>query len=287
MKSYSKKLITLLIILTGIIKAQIFTQQDATICNTKIQIALAEKVTKQPIGDVITNIGKTFIGTMYESHTLEKGDKESLVINLTGLDCTTYLENCLVLARVAKMKKPSFTNYMEQLQLERYRNGKIDGYTSRLHYFTDWVYDGEKKGLVKDITKKLGGIPYDKKIDFMTTHRDAYTQLKDDNFYNEIKNIESEINKRKYYYIPKKDVAKISSKLKNGDLIATTTSIPGLDVSHVAVIIKMPNGETRILHAPEEGKRVQISYTSLSDYLAGNKNQTGIIVARPLEPKSK
>ena len=182
------------------------------------------------------------------------------------------------------MKHPTVKKFMEQLQLIRYRGGKINGYPSRLHYFTDWIYDGQKKGIVKNITKNLGGIPYKKKIDFMTTHRSAYKQLKNEKFYKKMGEIEKELNKRKLYYIPKDSVAEIENKLKDGDIVAFTTKIPGLDVSHVAMIIKMSNGETRLLEAPDVGLRVKLSYLPLSEYLMNNKKQTGIIVARPLEP---
>ena len=285
LKSWSKKLFLLLIIPTFFTKAQIYTQKDISICINKFQLVIDKKLTKKPIGDIIVAIGKSFIGTMYEAHTLEVAQPETIVVNLRGFDCTTYVENCLVLARVAKMQNPTVKEYMEQLQYERYRGGKINGYPSRLHYFTDWIYDGQKKGIVKDITKSLGGILYKKEINFMTTHRDAYKQLKSEQFYKKIGEVEKEISKRKIYYIPKDSVAKIENKLKNGDIIAFTTSIPGLDVSHVAMIIKMDHGETRLLEAPDVGLRVKLSYVPLSEYLMNNKKQTGIIVARPLELK--
>ncbi len=267
------------------IKAQIYTPQDINICVEKFQLVIGKKLNHKPIGDVMVAIGNSFIGSLYKAHTLEVAQPETLVINLRDFDCTTYVESCLALARAAKMKHPTVKKFMEQLQYERYRNGKINGYPSRLHYFTDWIYDGQKKGIVKDITGSLGGIPYNKKIDFMTTHRDAYKQLKNDKYFNEMKKIESELNKRKLYYIPKDSVAKIQDRLKNGDIIAITTNIPGLDVSHVAMIIKLDNGETRILEAPDVGLRVKLSYLPLSEYLMSNKQQTGIIVARPLELK--
>ena len=285
MKSNLKKLLFLLIIPSLLIKAQIYTPQDINICVEKFQLVIDKKLNHKPIGDVMVAIGNSFIGSLYKAHTLEVAQPETLVINLRDFDCTTYVESCLALARAAKMKHPTVKKFMEQLQYERYRNGKINGYPSRLHYFTDWIYDGQKKGIVKDITGSLGGLPYNKKIDFMTTHRDAYKQLKNDKYFNEMKKIESELNKRKLYYIPKDSVAKIQDRLKNGDIIATTTNIPGLDVSHVAMIIKLDNGETRILEAPDVGLRVKLSYLPLSEYLMNNKKQTGIIVARPLEPK--
>ncbi len=284
MKSYSQKLLCFLFIPATIVNAQIYTQKDINTCTDKFHLVIDQKLNQKPVGEVMVAIGKSFIGTMYEAHTLEIAQPETLVVNLRNFDCTTYVENCLVLARVSKMRNPTVKKYMEQLQYERYRNGKIDGYTSRLHYFTDWIYDGQKKGIVKDITKSLGGVPYKKEINFMTTHREAYKQLKNDQFYKKIGEIEKELNKRKLYYIPKDSVAKIANKLKDGDIIAFTTNIPGLDVSHVAMIIKI-NNETRILDAPDVGKRVRISYVPLSEYIKGNKNQTGIIVSRPLEPK--
>ena len=280
-----KKLFIALLLLSSLVSAQIYTPNDISVCLQKFHLVIDKKITKDPIGEVMVVIGKSFIGTMYEAHTLEKAEPESLVVNLTGFDCTTFMENCLVLARVAKIKDPTIKKYLEQLQYERYRNGIIDGYHSRLHYFTDWIYDGEKKGIVKNITQSLGGIPYNKKIDFMTTHREAYKQLKDDSFYKKIGDIEKEINKRQLFYIPKDSISKIENKLMNGDIIAFTTTIPGLDVSHVAFVIKMDDGNTKILNAPDVGKKVQISSKTLSEYVKGNKRQTGIIVARPLEPE--
>jgi N-acetylmuramoyl-L-alanine amidase-like len=285
LKSYLIKLLFLLFIISLIIHAQVYTKQDIKICVEKFQLVIDKKLTYKPIGNIMVAIGNSFIGSLYKAHTLEVAQPETLVVNLRDFDCTTYVESCLALARAAKMKHPTVKKFMEQLQYERYRSGKIDGYPSRLHYFTDWIYDGQKKGIVKDITSSLGGIPYKKEIDFMTTHRDAYKQLKNDKYFNEMKNVESELNKRKLFYIPKDSVAKIQDKLKDGDIIATTTNIPGLDVSHVAMIIKLDNEETRILEAPDVGLRVKLSYVPLSEYLMNNKKQTGIIVARPLEPK--
>lgn len=279
-----KKLLFLLIIPSLLIKAQIYTPQDINTCVEKFQLVIDKKLNHKPIGDVMVAIGNSFIGSLYKAHTLEVAQPETLVVNLRDFDCTTYVESCLALARAAEMKHPTVKKFMEQLQLIRYRGGKINGYPSRLHYFTDWIYDGQKKGIVKDITKSLGGIPYKKKIDFMTTHRSAYKQLKSDKFYKKIGEIEKELNKRKLYYIPKDSVAEIENKLKDGDIVAFTTKIPGLDVSHVAMIVKMSNGETRLLEAPDVGLRVRLSYVPLPEYLMNNKKQTGIIVVRPLEP---
>ncbi len=72
-------------------------------------------------------------------------------------------------------------------------------------------------------------------------------------------------------------------KLRSGDIIAITTSIPGLDVSHTGMIA-VKDGTPYYLHAPLSGGAVQLSQGSLASYLAGAGKQTGIIVARPMEP---
>jgi len=264
---------------------QTYTQKDVKIFNKVIAKAQSDSLQKENIGKIIVEIGKQFIGTDYIAHSLEINDKETLVVNLRNFDCTTFLDNSLVLARLVKMKDFSFKNYTSELTKERYRGGKLKKYPSRLHYFSDWIYDTEKRGWIKNITKDIGGEVYNKKIFFMSKNRKYYKQLSDDNFLEDIKKIENEINKRTYYYIPKNRVREVEQKIKTGDLIAVTTNVAGLDISHVGIAIKMDDGRIHYLNAPYVGKKVKISEKPLAEYLMGNKSQTGIMVARALAPK--
>lgn len=263
---------------------QTYTQKDVKIFNKVIAKAQSDSLQKENIGKIIVEIGKQFIGTDYIAHSLEINDKETLVVNLRNFDCTTFLDNSLVLARLVKMKDFSFKNYTNELTKERYRGGKLKKYPSRLHYFSDWIYDTEKRGWIKNITKDIGGEVYNKKIFFMSKNRKYYKQLSDDNFLEDIKKIENEINKRTYYYIPKNRVREVEQKIKTGDLIAVTTNVAGLDISHVGIAIKMDDGRIHYLNAPYVGKKVKISEKPLAEYLMGNKSQTGIMVARALDP---
>ena len=267
------------------IYSQIYTNRDVEIFNQIIKKAQTDSLQKESIGKIIVEIGKQFIGTDYISHSLEISDRENLVVNLRKFDCTTFLDNSLVLARLIKKNDFSFNDYTNELINERYRDGKLKKYPSRLHYFSDWLYDAEKRGLIKNITKDIGGEIYHKKIYFMSKNKKYYRQLSDDNFLEDIKKIENEINKRKYYYIPKDRIGKVEQKIKTGDLIAITTNIEGLDISHVGIAIKMDDGRIYYLHAPNVGKKVKISAKPLSEYLMENKSQTGIMVAIALEPK--
>jgi len=257
---------------------------DKDIFESKIKLAGDAKLNTKPINEVLAEIGKSFIGTEYVAHTLEMEGDESLVINLSGLDCTTFLENALVLSRCIKYGKTSFEDYKKELTYVRYRDGKIDGYPSRLHYFSDWIFNNGKKSTVVDITKKLGGKMYDKKVSYMTAHRESYKQItKNEDFYNIVKQQETEINNREHYYIPKEMVKSIEDKIESGFLIAITTNMEGMDIAHVGIAVKMDDGRIHFLHAPLSGSKVQITDVPLHDYLQKNKKQTGIMVLQPVD----
>ncbi|RPH37776.1 DUF1460 domain-containing protein [bacterium] len=253
------------------------------IVRKKFDLAAAQSLPAKPIGDAMAAIGLTFIGTPYVAHTLEAPGAEHLVVNLQGLDCTTFVENVLALSRCVRLQQTAFDAFTKQLQLIRYRSGVIRGYPSRLHYFTDWIGDNERKEIVRDITRELGGIPLVKTIDFMSTHRKSYPQLSKKSALDAIRAAELRLSSSVHTYVPKANVAAIQDKLRSGDIIAITTSIPGLDVSHTGMVA-VKDGKPYYLHAPLSGGAVQLSQGSLADYLAGAGKQTGIIVARPMEP---
>lgn len=261
-----------------------YTAKDQEICKSKFDLAVEKKLSEKPVNDVIAEIGKSFLGLDYEAHTLEKEGKEELLVHLTGLDCTTFLENSLVFARCIKSGKTSFDDYQKELTKVRYRGGIINGYPSRLHYFSDWIFDNSSKGIVSDITKEIGGKPFPIKVGFMSKNPDKYSQLNNKDFLEALKSTEATINSRNYSYIPKKDVKSIESKIENGYLIAITSGVEGLDIAHVGIAVKLDDGRIHFMHAPIVGAKVQITEKPLADYLMKNKSQTGIMVLKPLEP---
>ncbi len=264
--------------------------EDEKICLSKFEFSLAKKLADRPINEVMVEIGKTFLGTDYVGHVLESAGDEQLVVNMRALDCVSFYENCLVLARCVKLKKYTFEEYKRQLTFVRYRGGLINGYPSRLHYTTDYWFDNEKKGVLKVVTrdipddKNIQQIP--KPINFMSTHRSSYKQLANDAFYEEIKKQEDAINSRDLPFIPKGNVHMFADKIETGSLIGITTNMKGMDIKHTGMAIRMENGDLHFIHAPLAGAKVQITPTTLHDYLAKFKDDTGIIVAKALEPKA-
>ncbi len=284
-----RKLLPLLFLALNIITLQAqnvtFTDKDVEICNTKFDFAAKKKLSELPINEVIIEIGKTFLETPYVAHTLEKGENEHLVIHLSGLDCYTFFESTLTLSRCVKKGKTTFDDFIKELQTVRYRNGEINGYPSRLHYASDWLYDNARRGIVKDVTKEIGGIPFKKKINFMSSNPQYYPQLqKHPEFVERMKEIEDSINSREYYFIPQDSIENVESKIQSGDIILITASAKGLDISHTGLAIRLEDGRIHFLHAPLAGKKVEITSEPLADYVKKIKRHTGIMVARPLEP---
>jgi hypothetical protein len=257
---------------------------NESICNKKFCLAASLKLHERHINEVVVEIAKSFLGTNYSANTIEAPGQERLIINLQTFDCVTFYESSLALARCIKKTKLTFEDYKKELQFVRYRNGIIDGYTSRLHYTSDYFYNNENKGVLKNITKELGGVQFKKKINFMSTHPDLYTQLKENPEYLKvIRKIEDSINARTMYYIPKANIKKIASQIKNGDIIGITTNIDGLDCTHTGIAI-WQNRILYMIHTPIPGSKVQITELPLWKYLSKIKKDTGIMVARPVEP---
>lgn len=221
-----------------------------------------------------------FLNAPYVAHTLEMPGEEKLVVNLREFDCTTFVESVIALARTARSDNPGFDTFLTELQNIRYRDGNRQGYASRLHYTSDWVYDNEKKNLLKNNADRLGGIREKKTIGFMTAHRDAYKQLKhNDALLEQMQEIENNINKRDgFYYLPKGAIAGNASLIPHMSMVAFTTSIKGLDVTHMGFAFRKGDNLT-FVHASSTQKKVVIDKKTLNDYCAGQSSCTGIIVA--------
>ena len=230
-------------------------------------------------GDLVVEIGQFFQGAPYQTGTLETVGREKLVINLAEFDCITFVEVVLALARCSVASDLSPLAFQKNVKFIRYRQGKIDGYASRLHYFTDWLRDNEKKKVLKDITRLLPGKPQRKKINFMTTHRDLYAGLKNEAQLRRMLLVEKNLSRKSYFIIGKDEVARKHVGIQQGDIIAFTTDQEGLDVAHVGFAARQGR-YFHLLHASSKEGAVVISKETLGAFLKANKSFTGIIVAR-------
>ncbi|WP_299533918.1 N-acetylmuramoyl-L-alanine amidase-like domain-containing protein [Ulvibacterium sp.] len=232
-------------------------------------------------GKTMVAIGKTFMGTPYVAKTLEVGDVETLVVNLHGLDCTTFVENVLTFGILLKNGQSDFDNFTQTLETVRYKDGRLEGYASRLHYFSEWIANNEKKGLLKDVTSEIGGIEITKAINFMSAHRDLYPFLKDDGNFQKIQASENYLNDQSICVLPQDQIEIKEHLIHSGDIIALATSIDGLDVTHTGIATREKNGRIHLLHASTGSMEVEVTKLPLSEYLKKVKRNTGIMVARP------
>lgn len=264
------KAIALNLLFCGISWAGIAQESDKSIFEATIQ-----KKYSSEQGQKVIEIAQTFLGKPYVASTLES-KKENLVVNLREFDCSTLVESVLA---ISLCKNNSFEEFKHNLETLRYRFGHVNGYGSRLHYFTDWLKENERKGLIKDQTQGCAGKPYKKSVSFMTSHLPLYPQLEDYRALEAVKMAEIELIRKSFFYIPKAEVAKRESCIQNGDIIAITTSKSGLDISHQGFAIVV-NGRVHLLHASQDLKEVIISPEPLSEYLAKHASQTGIMISR-------
>ena len=226
-----------------------------------------------------------FIDRPYVAHTLEVNDEEHPVVNTRQLDCTTLVETVVALTLCSAQGKTSFADYTDMLTRLRYRQGIIDRYPSRLHYFSDWIDDNTQLKLVREI--QLGGAPFTAtqrlNINYMSRHADAYTALKaHPEFIETIAQQERALTGRRYRYIPKSKVGNmpsLRSVVKDGDIIAITCKKSGLDIAHLGFAVWKEDG-LHLLNASQIHQKVVLEPMTLRQYLYNHPSHTGIRIIR-------
>ena len=261
---------------------------DWQVLDSKVRWAVAQRLDTLPLGAAIARLGETFVGTTYTPGTLEAPGPERVIINLRELDCVTFIENMLALTRfirhdgvAALADRPAaearYARYLEDI---RYRGGHLDGYTSRLHYFSEWLSDNAQRGRLELLARKLGGVQDMEPLSFMSTHPAAYRQMADSGVAEAIRAMEQRLNAgAARWYIPEDRIASVAAQIQDGDLIAATSTLSGLDVAHTGIAL-WKDGQLHLLHAPLVGKSVEISALPLAQRILDIKTQDGIMVAR-------
>ena len=243
-----------------------------------------------PIGERTATVGRALVGTRYKSYTLEIDNRvEAPSANFTGLDCWTFYEIALGFARMLDEPAENWTpeRLLHYIELDRYRGGQCTGeYLSRLHYLEDWLADNDRRGLVEDLTRSLGGVSVPHSAREMTVAWRHYRYLAANrSLLGPLGQMEARVSSRPLYQIPKSRVASIEGKLRSGDIIGIVSRDGRqlFSTSHVGLALRVADGSLHFMHAssPHNYGRVVIDST-LSSYLDRYRTDSGILVARPL-----
>jgi len=279
----------LLIIFAFVITSLLCTAQDdfmATVRVSKASPAIFEKVVEalepykdEPADKLIVRCAKQFLGTEYVGGSLEI-EPEQLTINMDKTDCILFVEMCLAMVQTVKSDNPTFENFCRNTQNLRYAGGVVDGYASRNHYTSSWIRQGEENGIFREVSKDLGGSRLDQHIDFMSSHLDAYKQLKDNpGMVVKIMQAEKTLNKEEYYYLPQSDITNLSKGIEEGDIVCYVTTVDGLDIGHVAIAVKK-DGAMHFIHASTKAMKVVIDSQTIADYVISHKSTKGVRVVK-------
>jgi hypothetical protein len=290
--------------LTDTIAGTAWTEADWAVLVDAVTTADGAGVAELPMGEAVARVGAMFVGWPYTPQTLEApwieaaaagqpmdGSLERLVVNLREYDCVSFVENALSLTRFVRAHGTSLLDdpeaaraaYEDLIVSLRYRGEAMDGYASRLHYFSEWLSDNAARGGLELVHPTLDPAFDDEPIDFMTTHVEAYPALADDpESVRRIRQMEMQLNAElPRSWIPEDRIADVADRIHTGDVIAATSTVEGLDVAHTGIAIRV-DGELRLMHAPLVGSEVQISPVSLADRIVQIEAQDGILVARPV-----
>ena len=243
-----------------------------------------------PIGEQTAVVGQALTGTRYKHFTLEIDNRiESPSVNFQGMDCWTFFEIALSFARMLNEPQSNWTpeRLLHYIELDRYRSGECTGeYLSRLHYLEDWLYDNDRRGLVEDLTRSLGGANVPHSAREMSVGWRHYRYLSANrSLLGPLARMETNVSSRPLYQIPKNRVAGIEPKLRSGDVIGIISrDRNGLySTAHVGLALRTKDGVLHFMHASSPGNSGRVIVDAeLSKYLYRYRSDSGILVARPL-----
>jgi hypothetical protein len=249
-----------------------------------MQTAIAHSLSQRPLGNIVQAIAHQLLGSTYQPNLLDRFHQESLIVSLSQFDCVLFVETVLAIAKGVAVQDYSYKTFTNHLQDQRYRDGKLNGYCSRLHYFSEWIANNQQRGNVLNLTLELGGVSRRKPLNFMSDHRNSYPRLVSDNAtYQCIRRMEANLDPFTLSYIPTERIHQIYSRLRPGDIVAIATDIPGLDVTHTGLVYRTGNGGIGLIHAaPNSGVKIS---PDLQAYVSRVDDAIGILVARSADPR--
>jgi hypothetical protein len=213
-------------------------------------------------------------------------DSERLKVRLEDFQCVSFVESSLAVARCHWQGAPKETCFIQELKEFRYRHGHMDGYASRLHYFSEWLSDNSVRNRLAPIGAKVGARPWVQPFHFMTQHPTLYPMLGVSSRLEAIMETEQKLSRKTHLVLERQHIAKAQRKFVSGDLVGLVGSKDGLLITHAGFISRGQDAVPRLLHASSHHGRVLLT-SSIAHYVKRQKKRRGIVVARPVAPNTK
>lgn len=255
----------------------------------KVVRLLTEGIKQGKGTNLMLYYGMKMQGIPYVAHTLEVNKTEKLVVNMRQMDCTTFVETVFALALTTKDKSVKWSDFCRRLEQIRYQRGKVDGYTSRNHYFLWWTENNERQGLVTQPLRKAAG-RYARRqvinIDYMSVHPHLYSMLKGNKAdIATIAKMEKASAGKEMMYIPAAYTGLTEKQLaciRTGDILAIATKKKGLDTTHIGIAVWGKDGKLHLLNASQIHKKVILEPKTMKQYMSGHPSQLGVWVIHPV-----
>ena len=281
---------TLWLLLGNGVSAKVTYQPEDSV---KVEALLARGAQQTDDTNLVLFYARELTGTPYVAKTLEVNDNEQLVVNLRGLDCTTYVETVLALTLTVRHGGTTFADYCRWLTKLRYTGGVMDGYASRNHYFSQWIASNVHQGLVTEVTGQASDsrgayFPFTERqtivLNWMTTHVEAYPMMAGrPRVIERIRQAELAASGATVRYVPQRLLGRGMQDLGligDGDVLAIVTNKRGLDTSHLGFAVWGSDGKLHLLNASQIHKKVILEPMTLATYMSKHPSQQGIRVVR-------
>ena len=160
---------------TPAVSAQtIYTHADSLWISRRLH----EPVEASSTAELFLSVARQFLGKPYVAHTLDRNEYEKLVVDVQGVDCTTFIEYALALTFCLREGQTDFGNFLDYLRNIRYAGGEVS-YTARNHYFTVWTENNIGKGFVEPVELPPPPLSAIRRLqtDYMSTHVSSYAML--------------------------------------------------------------------------------------------------------------
>ena len=211
----------------------------------------------QPVTQRTAFFAQALCGRPYAAFALHGGPQqdERLLLDLSGFDCVTFVENVLALARARDL-----AGYVAELLQLRYRGGQIH-WAKRLHYFSDWLEHNSRRQVLRRL-RCAEPLVYQKRLDQLPGYpaRD-----------------------KKLSVCPRPRLHLLNGKLAPANVVAFASTRGGIDYFHVGLLLHTTGQKTldaQLLHASRSGGGVVRE--PLADFLRRNRTR-GLSLARVQE----